>query len=282
MAFRDLLLHVSTYPEATPSQAIDRAVHWAMGLGGTLSVLALTVDIPVRSNRAADALIGLTEMAREEEAKSRDARDFDLSYFVVQATTAGVLGEVLTARARLFEVAEHLVTAARTRDLCILPLGAPYEEEDDVARSVIFNSGRPVLLFRGEPSKLAGEGPQRIVVAWDGSRCAARAMADAMPMLVQARDVQLLAVGPESVKSTTAPLLDALRHLKAHGVRATVHEIAAGGRSVGAALETELRDRPADLLVMGAYGHSRLRELVLGGATEHMIRVAPTPIFLSH
>ena len=282
MAFRDLLLHVSTYPEATSPQAIDHAVRWAVGLGGTLSVLALTVAIPVRSNRAADALIGLTEMAREEEAKSRDACDGDLSYFVVQAKSAGVHGEVLTAQAHLFEVAEHLVTAARTRDLCILPLGAPHDEEDDVARSVIFTSGRPVLLFRGEPATLPGEGPQRVVVAWDGSRCAARAMADAMPMLVQARDVQLLAVGPESAKPTTAPLLDALRHLKAHGVRASVHEVAADGRPVGVALEAELLDRPADLLVMGAYGHSRLRELVLGGATEHMIRVAPTPIFLSH
>lgn len=281
MAFRDLLLHIGTYPNPTSAAAIDQAVGLAKGIGGTLSALALTVAIPLRSNFAADALIGLSDMARDEEAKSREARSLDLEHFSTRAAGAGVCGEIITLQVDVFDIAAHAATAARTHDLSILPLGALPEEQDEVAQALIFDSGRPVLLFRAERGEPAAAPPHRVVVAWDGSRCSARAMGDALPILKLAKEVQLLTVKSPS-HATGAPVLQAVRHLAAHGVKASVQEVEALGRSVGQVLEAELWERPAQLLVMGAYGHSRLRELVLGGASEHMIRLAPIPIFLSH
>lgn len=282
MAFRDILLNISTYPEPTPPAAIDHAVQVAASMGGSLSALAITVSIPVAHNRAADALVGLSAIARDEEAKSRRASSADLAHFTAQATAAGVLGDTLSAECHLYEVAKALATAARTRDLCIVPLGAPLEGRTEIAEGVIFGSGRPVLLFGPQSFERPRSIQGRVVVAWDGSRSAARAMADAMPILTRAKDVQVLVVEPEARNTLKAPAFEALRHLKAHQVNASLHEISGHGRSVGDAIETALSERSADLLVMGAYGHSRLRELVLGGATEHMIRTAPVPIFLSH
>ncbi|HEX5379926.1 MAG TPA: universal stress protein [Phenylobacterium sp.] len=282
MAFRDLLLNISTYPEPTPLDAIDRAVELCVSLGGVLSALALTVKIPLRSNRAADLLVGIGAIAREEEEVSRRTCAEELAHFVERAKAAGVLGGTWTAEEHLYDAADRLVVAARTRDLCLIALGSALDGQVSVAQNVIFGSGRPVLLFRPDSPTPAGGALRSVVVAWDGSRCAARAMADAMPILLQASNVRLLSVTPEPSKAASASTLEALRYLKAHNVTATVHEATASGRSVGAALEGELNDSPPDLLVMGAYGHSKLRELILGGATEHLMRSARVPIFLSH
>ena len=127
-----------------------------------------------------------------------------------------------------------------------------------------------------------GGGPSSVMLAWDGSRAAARAMGDALPLMVNAREVRILTVTNEKPDASSGLGKDAARHLKAHGVNVVIDEINAAGRHIGQVLQDHAIKCQSDLLVMGAYGRSRMREFILGGATEHMLREPNVPLFLSH
>lgn len=281
MPFVDLLLHIDSYPDPTPDEAIDQAVAFAQSVDAKLSAIAIQVDIRTLRNRLADYAVGLTRLADEAEAQSLAVCLRKLERFKAKAAQGGVLGETFLDRVYLFEGAEAVVARARTRDLCLVPLASPASADRSVAEAVIFGSGRPALVF--SPSiGLTGRHVGRVVVAWDGSRCAARAMADAMPLLAKAADVRVLSVLNEKPGLRPGSAADAIRHLAAHGVQSAADEIDADGRAIGPVLDSYLAQNNADLLVMGAYGHSRLREFLLGGATEHMLRKPKVPLLLSH
>jgi nucleotide-binding universal stress UspA family protein len=282
MALNDILLHIDSYPEATPETAIDQAVGFVAALGGTVSALAAQVVIPLQSNRVADYLIHLSDVAREQEAASADAARSTLQHFKSRAQAAGVFSQALLQKADLYLSSDEVAMQARTRDLCIVPLAGPYDGQMEVVEAVLFNSGRPVLVFRAGEASLPQRAPGTVVVAWDGSRCAARAMADALPILKLAGQVRILTIVHEKPAAVAGLGADALRHLKAHDVAAQVDEVDADGRAIGAVLDAYLAQHKPDLLVMGGYGHTRLREVILGGATEHMLNHPKTPIFLSH
>lgn len=282
MALNDILLHIDSYPEATPKAAIDQAVGFAASLGGTLSALAVTVSIPVESNRLADYLIHLSDMAREQEASSLAACHDSLAYFKTQAGSAGVLGQALLETADLYQLSDHVALRARTRDLCIVPLAGPYDGQVEVVEAAIFGSGRPVVVFRAGEASLSPLPPAKVVVAWDGSRCAARALADALPILEQTPNVRILTILNEKPAAVAGLGADVVRHLAAHGVSASVDEVDAAGRPIGQVLDVYLAEQQPDLMVMGAYGHSRMREFILGGATEHMLHALRAPLFLAH
>ena len=196
MAYRDLLLHIDTYPTPTPAGAISEAVAVAAALGGKLTGLSFEIDIPLHSNRVADYLIGLSAIAEAEEARSRKACRDGLEHFKAAATAAGVFASAVIGKADHYGVGGHVARIARTHDLCILPLVGDYDGQLDVAQEVMFASGRPTLIFRAGAAGGLAKAPGRVVVAWDGSRGAARAMGDAMPFLVAAREVRVMtAVG---------------------------------------------------------------------------------------
>jgi len=282
MALNDILLHIDSYPQATPPAAIEQAVGFVAAIGGKLSALAVQVEIPLHSNRVADYLINLSKMAHEEEAKSLAACQVSLDLFRTRAAAAGVLGHGLLERADLYLLSDRVAMRARTRDLCIVPLAGPYDGQVEVVESVIFNSGRPALVFRAGEADLPPTKPRSVVVAWDGSRWAARAMADALPILVQAGEVRVVTVLNDKPTAARGLCAEAVRHLVAHGVAAVADEVDADGGHIGQVLDAYLARHRPDLLVMGAYGHTRLREFVLGGATEHVLRKPVTPLFLSH
>lgn len=279
MSLNDILLHVDTYPDATPPEAIEGAVGFVRLIGGRVSALAVGVRFPVHSNRIADYLIGLSSMAVDEQAKSLANGHASLAAFTAQARDAGVLGQALIETVEYYAVADHVAARARTRDLCLVPLGGPLDGQAEVATSAVFGSGRPVLVYRGGlPADKLGS----VVVAWDGSRCAARALADALPILARAGEVRVLTVINEKPAAVAGLAAEAVRHLKAHGVAAVAEEVDGKGVSIGESLEAYLAKTPPDLLVMGAYGRSRLQEFILGGATEYMLHAPKVPLFLSH
>lgn len=281
MAFEDLLLHLDSYPEATPVKDIDQAVAFAAAVGGKLTALALAVTIPIESNRLSDFLVGMSKMIAQEQGRSDAACRAGLEHFTSSATAAGVFAGVLQKRTDLYEVGNALAHAARTRDLCLVPLGKRYSGQKEVAETAIFGSGRPVLVFKGGHGHFA-EGVGKVVVAWDGGPCAARAVAEALPILAQASAVRVLVVTGEKPSVHAGSAAGLVRHLKAHGVGATVDEVDAQGRKIGEVMEKYVAAQSPDLLVMGAYGTSRLREFVLGGATEHALWTSQIPIFFSH
>src|SRR4029450_4325432 len=128
--------------------------------------------------------------------------------------------------------------------------------------------GRPVIVFPDSMEVLPAPHFGTVAIAWDGGAKAARAVADAMPLLVQASQVRILVVTRE--KSTTQPgaALDLVRHLEAQGVSSVVDEASIDKRDIGRAIREYIADRDVDLLVMGGFGHARAREFVLGGATR--------------
>jgi nucleotide-binding universal stress UspA family protein len=282
MAFKDLLLHIDSYPDPTPNGAIEAGVRLAGQLGGKLTALALQVDIPLRSNRLADFLVQLTSLAQAEEARSLAACRESLAHFAAVAAPAGVFEATLMERCDLYEVASHVARYARTRDACLVPIATGADGQAQVAHSVIFESGRPALVFQADVTPGSGTELGEVILAWDGGRSAARALADALPLLQRAKSVRILTILNEKPQAAADIGRDVLRHLDAHGVAAEIDEVDAGGESIGAVLDAYLQRRAPDLLVMGAYGHSRLREFVLGGATAHILHAPPVPVFMAH
>ncbi len=140
------------------------------------------------------------------------------------------------------------------------------------------NSCRPVIAlpFAGEFKTLG----RRVLVAWNGSREAARATHDALPFLTQADKVMVLSVNATGEEHI--PGADISTHLARHGVGVEIHNRVQGNIGVGDAILNAASDYGADLLVIGAYGHSRLRELVLGGVTRHLLRHMTVPVLMSH
>jgi nucleotide-binding universal stress UspA family protein len=281
MPFKDVLLHLDSYPDPTPLEGVDRSIGLAGLLQAKLTALTVKVRIPVHSNRVADYLIGLSGMAREEEEKSAIRCRELLQKCESKATSVGVFEGVILEKADFYDVGGRVADYARTRDLSVIPLTAKADAPGSVAETVIFESGRPVVILQPSPEATIAR-LNTVVVAWDGSRPAARAVADAMPILSLAKRVHILTVVHEKESAVSGIGANLTRHLKAHGIEARIEEVDAKGATIGIILEKYVKSLPADLLVMGAYGHSRVREFLLGGATKSVLSVPPVPIFLSH
>jgi nucleotide-binding universal stress UspA family protein len=171
---------------------------------------------------------------------------------------------------------------ARRFDLSVL--GQPEPGDSTLGRSVIeaalFESGRPLLIV--PYIQTGGLKLDRVMVCWDGSRSAARAVADAMPFLVRAKAVEITIVSDEQPKSDEMPGADIAHHLARHGARVDVHRISAAGIDVANAILSRAADASTDLMVMGGYGHSRMREFILGGATRGILGSMTVPTLMSH
>jgi nucleotide-binding universal stress UspA family protein len=278
----DILLHLDAYPEATSTEAIDQAVRFVGTIGGDLSAIAVEVHIQPPNNRLANHLIGLSNMALEEERKSREFCAAALGTFTSRAREAGVFGEAIHVRADLYAVAACVAERSRTRDLCIVPVASQLDGQRAVVEAVVFGSGRPVLTFCPGTADLPVAGPDSVVLAWDGSRTAARAMADAMPILRKAREVTVLTVTNDKASTRAGLGHDVVRHLGVHGINAMAEEIERDDRRIGVVFSDYIVANRPGLFVMGAYGHSRAREFVLGGATEYMLHHVPVSMLLSH
>jgi nucleotide-binding universal stress UspA family protein len=282
MPFKDLLFVTFTYPDPTPERALRSGVALAARLGGALTLLAVRVDLPELHHRLANALIDLDSMAADGEARSAAAADAAAAWVSIAAKEASVEVAHLARTAKLYEEDLCMSAAARTRDLCLVAIGPAVTNDRSAAEAVLFESGRPVIVFPDSMEVLPAPHFGTVAIAWDGGAKAARAVADAMPLLVQASQVRILVVTGE--KSTTQPgaALDLVRHLEAQGVSSVVDEASIDKRDIGRAIRDYVADRDVDLLVMGGFGHARAREFVLGGATRSMLEAPPCPILMSH
>ena len=277
MAFRDILVALTSYPEPTPVSAVEAAVSVASALDAHIAALSCEMHVQVPGHFMSGAVVGLPKIIAEEAGKSRrNAQDL-IAAFEAAAAKAGVSCESMLEKCKTFEVPELFVEYARLRDLTILP------ESDDrwYAEAVVFGSGRPTLVLpqnpRARPFELG-----TVAVAWDFSRAAARAVSDAMPMLETAKRVRVVTVLNEKRLDNKHSAEELSKNLSRHGIDVVLDRVDARGRAIGAVLEAYVASHEADLLVMGAYGHSRLREFVMGGATKSLLSKPPLPILFSH
>lgn len=282
MGFADILLHIDSYPDPTPTAAVDQAIAFAKLMDSRLTALAVAIDIPHVSNRLADYVIGLSKLEKQAEDASLAACRTKVEHFRAAAKAAGIDVDAHIDTTPLYAVAETVARRARTRDLCLIPLAERLDGQLEVVVATVFDSGRPVLAYKATQPRFVGRPLKEVVIAWDGSRSAARAVGDALPLLALSDGVRIVSVLQEKASVRGGAATDLLRHLQSHGITAAVDEVESAGRPIGRALTDYLAASEPDILVMGAYGHSRVREFVLGGATDYMLHDPPLPVFLSH
>ena len=280
MAFKDLLLILITYPKASDPAAIKDAVSFAVYEKARISAAVCVVKVRAPHHTLSDAFIDIPALVDSEMEKSSDAAAELIARFEKLARNAGVYQESIINKCYGSEAPDLLVREARLRDLTILSAVSEDHNYPWYAESIIFGSGRPALILPQQASRAFAL--YRVVVAWDGSRPASRAVADALPLLEQAREVQILTILKEKELSSESAAQELRQSLERRGIVAGSDSVDAAGRTIGEVLTSELLTRQADLLIMGAYGHSRMREFILGGATRSMLSNPPVPLFLSH
>jgi nucleotide-binding universal stress UspA family protein len=199
---------------------------------------------------------------------------------------AEVPGITTEWRAREGEPGEVATLHARYADIAIVGQADPETDElgstSDLPERIVLGSGRPILVVPYAGTfKTVG---QRVLVAWNAGREATRAVNDALPLLTTASKVTVLAINPRAGLHGhgEVPGADIALHLARHGVRAEAASLTSDDVDVGALLLSQAADLDADLIVMGAYGHSRMRELVLGGATREILGTMTVPVLLAH
>ena len=180
--------------------------------------------------------------------------------------TEGLEGQVVGDYGRLFD----LIVIGRN-------FGQPWIDWSVMCEAALFETGRPVLVSAADTPASVGE---RVVVAWNGSTETARCIALSMPFLERAESVVVLTVEGWQVPGPSGDQVTA--HLQRNGVKASARNVVSGSRTVGEAILDETREVNADLIVKGAYTHSRLRQLVFGGATRHLLHNTPIPLFMAH
>lgn len=205
--------------------------------------------------------------------------------FTKEAQRGGIIADTRAEACLQSEIPAVIGLHARYADLVIMGQAEPEETPAGGAHlpeEVALSSGRPILVvpYIGA-SKPIG---RRVMIAWDAGREAARAVSDALPILVKAEAVEILVVNPRTSRSGHGPQpgADIALHLARHDVKVEVRQMTSPELDVGNVVLATLADHGSDLLVMGAYGHTRLRELILGGVTRLIMEHMTVPVLLSH
>jgi nucleotide-binding universal stress UspA family protein len=281
MSLKDILVHLDD--PASGASALSAAIILARRHGAHITGLhAYNFDLPLMmlsggyiNPRMLDGF--LEEGRRGVESKRQAAQ----ALFEDAVQREGIGGDW---RAVEGDIEGLLTHHARYADLIVF--GRPSETGNplvELAETVMFGAGRPILLVPPVlPYPTLGE---RVLIGWNGTREAARAVADALPLLRQAEAVHILSVaaaepgeeGPGRLKASDLAL-----HLSRHDVRVSAATVAAEGVEAQNVLLNAAADRAADLLVVGGYGRGRLRELILGGVTRSLFRQATIPVLFSH
>lgn len=279
MAYKDLLVQIDD-TKACGSRidaAIDLAGRFDAHLTGLYLVPEIIVPVGIKGYFGADldGEIQQQEKERAEAALDRfrqaaEAKDVEFDTRLDQGPIANFPA--------LFSV--H----GRYADLSIIGQTNPVDMVPSTPepQDVVMTSGAPVLItpFIGAPTGFGG----RAMVAWNASREAARAVKNAMPFLERAEAVDIVTFHPRQGRSAHGELpgADIALHLARHGIEVDVQRLEGDDIDVGNALLSHAADRDSDLLVMGCYGHSRLREWVLGGATKTILRSMTVPVVMAH
>lgn len=282
MAWKDVLVIVSELEADASALALGEALTRQNGDDCHIAAAFLTPlpDEPLAYEPTVVAgvwaeLLGRARQEAEAERHRVEARlkQFERGYELRNAEALSRdLGRVAAVHARYADVA----VMTRPGD------GPGAELREEIIEGVLFHSGRPALIA---PPGWSGTGiGKRVVVAWDASREATRALSEADDLLEFSEAVTVLTVDakPKMFGHGDQPGANIAAHLSRRGLSADVRNVDSMGRSASLAILEEAKALGADLVVMGGYAHSRLRELMFGGATRELLRVADVPLLMAH
>lgn len=278
MALKDILVHLdnSNHSKMRLDAAVSLAAAHEAHLIGIYVLTQPRIPGYVRAQITEDVLRQQAESALETAATAERAFNDAVARACVNGEWRLVEGDpvpVLSLHARYADIA-----IVGQRD----PEGEDGIDDPSMPDQLILAVGRPVLVvpYVGEYPEIG----QRVMVSWDASRLSTRAVNDALPLLVGAKRVIVMAVNPKGGEEGHGeiPSADICLHLARHGINAEAHHIYADDISVGDMLLSRAADEGIDLMVTGCYGHARWRELVLGGVTRHMLKHMTMPVLMSH
>lgn len=280
MPIKDVLLPLVGETNPAAMAAIDKCLAVAGDIGARVTSIAVEEDVAVRptvmiSAARDDAVVAETLRSVTDARGLLRAADEAASRF-------GVRCDQRLARLATAEIPAHFALAARLKDLSIVPLKAEGNQSEKIIERLIFESGRPVLIC---PEELAAElavGCDHVLIAWDHTAQAARAVADALPMLQAAATVRIVTATDNGTPAQLESGAALASHLAEHGIKASFETVKLDGSSVGKVFEAYVKANAIDLLVMGAYRHSRLNETIWGGATKTVIGRPPCWVMMSH
>ena len=274
---KDIVVNLSVSKGGGP--ASDYAVSLASALGAHLTGVAFVYDpiVPVSATGYIPA-----EIIERQQADNEGFAKTAVDGFGAATKRAGLSAAPLTISTSLARAGEHFSRIARRFDLAVLGQAEPDTSsiDDIIAETTLFESGRPMIIvpyIQKGPLKL-----DKAMVCWDGSRPAARAIGDAMPLLAKAGKVEIVSIADEPGKQDKIEGVDMGQHLARHGLKVEVERIPRGDVDVADALLSHAADSGADIMVMGGYGHSRLRQFLLGGVTRSTLRSMTVPVLMAH
>jgi nucleotide-binding universal stress UspA family protein len=258
--------------------AAEYAASVGAAFGAQVTGIAFLYEPVIPDGALGGVPVDLIELQREENSKlASDA----IGRFEAAAKKAGVSAATQTLDATLGSAPALFAQIARRFDIAVVGQAQPEQGATDtlVIEGALFESGRPIIVVPYIQKR--GLSLERVLACWDGGPRAARAIGDAMPFLERAKAVELVMVAEET-KEDEANGARMAEHLAHHGVKARVKHMSKGDIAIEDVILSYAADSGADFMVMGGYGHSRLREFILGGVTRGILGSMTVPVLMSH
>jgi len=274
-----ILLPLHTYPDGNSESLLSQAIAVAGYLEGEIHALVLAAEFPPLASALGNLVLDVPSILADARERCRETGAALLQSLTDQAKADGVRTRSSEIDCHPASFGDRASVAGRYHDLILTGLSSNDNVLRLTAEALIFGSGRPVMLLPEQ--HVTGE-MGHVMIAWDGSRVAARAVNDARIFLERSTKVTVAVVTDEKVlpdHSLGAKLTD---YLTAHELTVEHVEIQSGGRPVAGVLQEEAARVGAGILVMGGFGHSRMRDFVLGGATRGILGELRMPVLLAH
>jgi nucleotide-binding universal stress UspA family protein len=278
MTLRDIVVHIDQTPAA--QVRLRAALDLAERVEAHLTALLLIPELFMR---------GISGYHLPDEVIREHLRHSEAEADAVLAAAREAAGEIRSFEAvreggALDRLPMILARHARAADLVIVgePDRGGGTDDTVLVEAAFMETGRPALVVPQAGARRLP--PRRVLVAWDGSREAARAVHDGLPLIRLAEEVIILTADAErhGQRVGAAPGADLAVHLGRHGVAARVETAPSGGMGIAGLILDQAEKQDVDLIVMGGYGHSRLREMMLGGVTRQMLERMTLPVLFSH
>lgn len=275
MPVRDILLPLVGESSRTTIAAMEKCVAMACGLDARVTALAIETE-DVAPPSVADVL-GTADIVQTEPT----ARAL-LGAFASAAKKNSFRSEQKLERATRAATIDAVVMQARLNDLSIALVKAADSFSEKLVERLLFETGRPVLMCPQDRTDSLDTTFEEVVIAWDHTAPAARAVGDALPLLKRASRVRILTAVDKGSEAQLASGAALQRHLSQHDIASAFETVAIDGSSVGKVFEHYVEKHAIDLLVMGGFRHSRLNEHIWGGVTSTVINQPPCWVMLSH